>query len=451
MGINYEHIKKQYCQRLYSFYLNQPSDEAFEKAHNVAIKDDVPMRASKAKRHLRKAYILAGIYLTIGLIFGFGAVSTLNLKVGIEGDKVLILLCFGALFVWRGINSICCAKTCDYRRKRFCANPRYFIEAYERAKQQREKNKKIREQQAAERAEREQKIAEKERKIAEKAEKERKDRVHLVVQKMNGQRSDTIESGGRLLDHAERVCSLLEKVKTDLMERAFAPFWDNICGAAAELGRMEARARSMARCHKEYIELGAEYSIICQDGDIVPDPFEKGLLNPLGDRQTIADLTAAFRVIVRTAQKDFEFASIYEHYRTREVLVEGFGSLADAIDCLSEGIGRGFRELQICFEEQQEATRQAIFDAAEEIIDAAEEREERAEKRHGEMLASNAHEHEADREAAAAGFEDHEEEQQRRHDEVIVEYERSHQLQVRTRKLVRDIDRQLGGNEWRRQ
>ena len=124
--------------------------------------------------------------------------------------------------------------------------------------------------------------------------------------------------------------------------------------------------------------------------------------------------------------------------------MEGFGSLADAIDCLSEGIGRGFRELQICFEEQQEATRQAIFDAAEE-------REERAEKRHEEMLASSAHEQEANREATAAGFEDYEGGQQRRHDEVIVEYERSHELQVRTRKLVRDIDRQIGGNEWRRQ
>ena len=66
----------------------------------------VRMELSSAKRHLRNAYILAGIHLIIGLISGFGAVSTLTYY---KVDNVLFISCsmIGVLFVLRGIYFIC--------------------------------------------------------------------------------------------------------------------------------------------------------------------------------------------------------------------------------------------------------------------------------------------------------------------------------------------------------
>ena len=256
---------------------------------------------------------------------------------------------------------------------------------------------------------------------------------------MSTEISTVSSSGKRVVVHALGLCEIMKKVDTDFKERAFAPFWDGICNAATKLGCIEAEMKSIAKSYHEYMELYQEYLKIYRDGDPRPKTFSEQMLNPI-DPDTMKGIMDHFHFLVRSAQKDFQFAVIYEHYRTREVLIEGFRNLSDAINYLSREVSEGFCELQICFEEEHERTRHTI---TRTIATIAEKNEIQQRERDERLLASYVDEWEASRKALTTGFEYSETGQQKLHDEVIVEGKRD-------RKLIKDIDRQVGGDEWRR-
>ena len=125
----------------------------------------------------------------------------------------------------------------------------------------------------------------------------------------------------------------------------FAPFWDAAEGAVRRLAEFETiTAQLLANSmlyHSEASKLATP-----------PPPFKLGL-------QTLPDASHAadrMRTIVRRAQKDPNFATIYEQRRTNSVLVEGFSTLGDAIyglggrldsslERLASSVGEGISDL----------------------------------------------------------------------------------------------------------
>jgi hypothetical protein len=117
----------------------------------------------------------------------------------------------------------------------------------------------------------------------------------------------------------------LDKAEFEFKDGAFAPFWDAVEGAAAMLATFTNQVQMLDKRAEEYRV--ARLSLIDP-----PPVFDLGL-------QTFPD---ALRVverlngIVRTAQKNFHFASIYESRKTNQLLVAGFTTLAQALNDLGE-------------------------------------------------------------------------------------------------------------------
>ncbi len=116
----------------------------------------------------------------------------------------------------------------------------------------------------------------------------------------------------------------LDQAEVDFGDGAFAPFWDSIEKAANTLGRFDEGVRHINDNSSHYIELIKKY-------EDTPPEF------PLA-RQSIAKLGVGtgtaqrMKAIVRNAQRNFQFATIYEQRKTNQILVAGFTNLAQALD-----------------------------------------------------------------------------------------------------------------------
>lgn len=126
--------------------------------------------------------------------------------------------------------------------------------------------------------------------------------------------------------------SILDQAEQDFKEEAFAPFWDSIEQATLRLGRFDGGVASINHNLKRYRELSKVYEAKPPRFPIVIDSV-KGMVagNTTTDRM---------KAIVRQAQRNFQFASIYEQRKTNQILIAGFTNLAQALD----GMGRRISE-----------------------------------------------------------------------------------------------------------
>ena len=126
--------------------------------------------------------------------------------------------------------------------------------------------------------------------------------------------------------------SILDQAEQDFKEEAFAPFWDSIEQATLRLGRFDGGVALISHNLKRYGELSKVYEGKPPRFPIVLDSV-KGMVagNTTADRM---------KAIVRQAQRNFPFASIYEQRRTNQILIAGFTNLGQALD----GMGRRISE-----------------------------------------------------------------------------------------------------------
>jgi hypothetical protein len=83
------------------------------------------------------------------------------------------------------------------------------------------------------------------------------------------------------------------------------------------------------------------------------------------------------RSIVRVAQKNFQFATIYEQRKTNQLLIGGFSTLAQAINDLGSRLESSLDELTSSVSLELSAIRRSQREAFEELIE--EEQSTRAE------------------------------------------------------------------------
>lgn len=125
-----------------------------------------------------------------------------------------------------------------------------------------------------------------------------------------------------LVESAEQTIDLAER---EFSDGAFAPFWDAVEDAANELATFDATIQTLISNSRKHSDEASRLQTAAP-------PFRLGI-------DTLPDATHTanrMRAIVRQAQKDFHFATIYEQRKTNQLLVAGFSSLGQAIVELSD-------------------------------------------------------------------------------------------------------------------
>ncbi len=120
---------------------------------------------------------------------------------------------------------------------------------------------------------------------------------------------------------------LLDVAESDFQDSAFAPFWDSIEQAMRKLGAVDGNIKLIADCSNQYKVLTRSY-----DGPPPPFPVDPDSVNRLA---TANGTVWRLKEIVRKAQRNYQFASIYEQRKTNDILIAGFTNLGEAI----QGVG----------------------------------------------------------------------------------------------------------------
>lgn len=130
--------------------------------------------------------------------------------------------------------------------------------------------------------------------------------------------------------HIESAEMSLDEAELRFRDRAFAPFWDSIESTVSELGSYFRRIEEVRQLQTNYMLFASQIPAAAPpfpiDGDFV-----------LESNVALATSTR-LNSIVYQAQRDFQFATIYEQRKTNQVLVAGFESLAAALSTLGDRI-----------------------------------------------------------------------------------------------------------------
>jgi len=142
------------------------------------------------------------------------------------------------------------------------------------------------------------------------------------------------ESMPRQLTDGEKA---LDQAEADFAEGAFAPFWDSIERAAVSLGRFDEAAHQISNNSTRYSELAKKF-----EGSPPKFPIARQSASRLAVGTTTSE---RMKAIVRKAQRNFQFATIYEHRKTNQILVKGFTNLGQALDQMTNRITSSIDDL----------------------------------------------------------------------------------------------------------
>lgn len=193
------------------------------------------------------------------------------------------------------------------------------------------------------------------------------------------------ESMPKLLHSVE---GYLDQAEAEFADGAFAPFWDCIENAATRLGLFDQGIRQIKDNSGRYSDLTRKY-------EEVPPRFP--LAHESIPKLAVASTSAErMQAIVRKAQRDFQFATIYEQRKTNQILVAGFTNLAQALKDMTWQLGASINDLAQSVEgvastldESLRATNSRLGDIAETVsrhADQALEATAQASRREQEVL-----------------------------------------------------------------
>lgn len=138
-----------------------------------------------------------------------------------------------------------------------------------------------------------------------------------------------------LAQHINRATRLLQQAETEYKDNAFAPFWDAVENAAKELAAFNDKTNLLSKNAADY------YSMLSSRKHTFPTfPANMRAI------QDVSPVVNELRRIVRLGQTNFQFANIWEHRKTRGVLIAGFRTLSEAINNLEGTIEYSISNLQ---------------------------------------------------------------------------------------------------------
>jgi len=129
----------------------------------------------------------------------------------------------------------------------------------------------------------------------------------------------------------------LDEAEARFREGAFAPFWDSIEQAVQALGSFDARVQSIKSRLTTYDTLVRQY-----EGQPPQFPVDRDCVSNLA---VSAGTAERLRNIVYQAQRDFQFATIFEQRKANQILVAGFPTLANALALMSSQLQSSIGQL----------------------------------------------------------------------------------------------------------
>jgi len=138
-----------------------------------------------------------------------------------------------------------------------------------------------------------------------------------------------------LPQHLSRASSLLQEAQREFNDSAFSPFWDAVENAARQLAAFDDKTKQLTQHATAYYR-----SLEGRKHTFPSFPLKK---------RAMPDATSVLnelRRVVRMGQTNFQFANIWEHRRTREVLIAGFRTLGEAVNNLGATIEYSISDLQ---------------------------------------------------------------------------------------------------------
>lgn len=170
------------------------------------------------------------------------------------------------------------------------------------------------------------------------------DRVRRHKEEQWGYRDQMITLGEKSMiifesmpTHLRAAEQYLDQAEIDFADDAFAPFGDSIENAAKTLGRFDEGVCGITNNSSRYTELIKKYENTPPIFPLAPQSVSK-----LGVGTATAE---RMKAIVRTAQRNFQFAVIYEQRKTNQILVAGFTNLAQALDRMTWRITSSINDL----------------------------------------------------------------------------------------------------------
>lgn len=230
----------------------------------------------------------------------------------------------------------------------------------------------------------------KQRRAKESQEKQERDRADAELEGQKDHLASILATTQRdFLTIPELVSSAdanLDRAERDFADGAFAPFWDQVEHATNKLAAYRKLVRDTGHSAEEY-ERKASYLS-------VPVPKFALPKRELPDARPVAQRLST---IVRTAQRNFQFATIFEQRKTNQLLYAGFGTLGAAISSLGSAISSSLSDLSNSVHSSLDDILQATRDHTDTMESIAERQEQAARDRHDEQSRRDASEAEAKR------------------------------------------------------
>jgi hypothetical protein len=165
--------------------------------------------------------------------------------------------------------------------------------------------------------------------------------------------------------HLVTVEQELDVAEWEFRDGAFSPFWDSIERAMSTLGAVDSDVKLISSSSSRYRQLAASY-----EGRPPPFPVDPESAQWLAAAN---ETTGRLQRLVREAQRNFQFATIYEQRKTSAILIAGFTKLGDAIYGLGDSLGYQIENLCFSMSElhaasmsERRALRAALSDQAED-------------------------------------------------------------------------------------
>lgn len=190
------------------------------------------------------------------------------------------------------------------------------------------------------------KISDLEQKKAEDAKRSTENENQAAIRRVESEASSltssllrTYESSTTLVSdlpkHLNQASRLLQDAESEYKANAFGPFWDMVENAANQLAAYNEKANQLSRYAEDYYRKldGKNHTFPKFPIQVSTIPAPTPILNEL-------------RRVVRIGQTNFQFANIWEHRRTREVLIAGFQTLGEAVNNLGATIENSVYRLE---------------------------------------------------------------------------------------------------------
>ena len=190
------------------------------------------------------------------------------------------------------------------------------------------------------------KISEKERKKAQAAKQSveygnknelsrAEDEARYVTSDLMNTYESSTALAAQLPQYISRAADSLRQAEKEFKDNAFGPFWDAVENAARQLATFNDKTGQVSKAADKYYRglNGRTHTFPSFPANTANLPDPSSVMNDL-------------RRVVRMGQTNFQFANIWEHRRTREVMIAGFLTLGEAVNNLGSTVESSLLGLQ---------------------------------------------------------------------------------------------------------